>query len=274
MSEEVLEPDGGLHHQPGLAPGLLACLPLFLLYELGVLAGGAGAARNGAESLLTLPLAPLGGWVAPARWGGLALLAILAWHRTRTREELELPRGLLRAPLEGFFLALGLGPILLWMLTFFDASGFTWDLPTGPTPDTPGLGRALRLVGAAPWEELLFRVALYGVLFLWTARTLGFFGVGRSAALLAGDLVALLGSSVGFAAFHLEALQELLGREGEPFDGAVFLWRLLAGLVLAGIFRWRGLGAAAWTHGLFNVALALGAGPGVFLAGPAAILGS
>ena len=44
-------------------------------------------------------------------------------------------------------------------------------------------------------------------------------------------------------------------------------WRLLAGILLAGLFRWRGLGVCAWAHGLFNLGLVLGAGPGVFQGG-------
>ena len=68
-----------------------------------------------------------------------------------------------------------------------------------------------------------------------------------------------------FAAFHLDVVTRLLGVGGEDFDRGLFLWRLLAGLSLAALFRWRGLAVAAWAHGLFNGALLLGAGPGVFL---------
>ena len=43
--------------------------------------------------------------------------------------------------------------------------------------------------------------------------------------------------------------------------GPITRLRILLGL----LFRWRGVGVTAWTHGLFNLALLLGAGPDVFL---------
>ena len=76
---------------------------------------------------------------------------------------------------------------------------------------------------------------------------------------------AALGSAAFFAAFHLAPFVGWLGRGGESFDAAVFSYRFLAGLLLALVFRWRGPGVAAWTHGWFNLALLIGAGPDVFL---------
>ena len=67
-------------------------------------------------------------------------------------------------------------------------------------------------------------------------------------------------TSLAFAAVHLEVLASHLGPGGEPYDPYVFLWRLLAGILLALLFRWRGPGVAAWCHACFNVALLLGAG--------------
>ena len=75
----------------------------------------------------------------------------------------------------------------------------------------------------------------------------------------------MLGSATLFAAAHLAAYTAWLGPGGEPYDASVFTWRLLAGILLGLVFRWRGPGVAAWTHGLFNLALLLGAGPDVFL---------
>ena len=265
VSTEDRTDSSSLHHQPGLAPGFLACLPLFVLYEVGVFAGGSDAPRNSAERLLGLALEPLGQTAMWIRWVILALLGVLAWRRTLQTEELELPRGLLRAPIEGLVFAMVLGPLLLFLLTFFGATNVAWDLPMGRSDQAPGLVRAVSLIGAAPWEELVFRVGAYGLVYLVVARISAFFGLARSMALLLGDLFALIASSLFFAAFHLHAFRQVLGESGEAFDQRVFLWRLLAGLILAGLFRWRGLGATAWTHGLFNLALALGAGPAVFL---------
>ena len=180
------------------------------------------------------------------------------------REEGHLPHALLRLVAEGGAAALVLGPVLVGLLSFFDASGLTWDLPAGPVLAEPRMEHVARLVGAAAWEECFFRLMGFSLVFLVVLRLLEFLGVPRGGGRWVAELVALLGSSVFFAAFHLEPLQRWLGRGGESFDSAVFLWRLLAGLLLAALFRWRGLGVSAWAHGLFNLGLALGAGPGVF----------
>jgi len=257
--------------QPSLAAGFLACAPLFVIYEVGLLMGGPGSGRSSAQIALGLILEPLGPAATWARWIVLLGLTVAARSVLR-RRGIGPARAVARNIGEGVLGALALGPILIALSLFFDAS-LVWDLPARPVPaggplgQGPGLDLACRLVGAAVWEELLFRVGFYGLFFLFAARLSGFFGLGRPIALLVGDLVALLGSSVIFAAFHLATFQRWLGHGGEPFDGAVFLWRLLAGLLLAGIFRWRGLGVCAWSHGLFNLALALGAGPGVFQSG-------
>ena len=69
---------------------------------------------------------------------------------------------------------------------------------------------------------------------------------------------ALLVSAALFSAFHLELVQQHLGARGEPYHAGLFVWRLSAGIVLAGLFRWKGLAVAAWAHALFNLGLALG----------------
>ena len=79
------------------------------------------------------------------------------------------------------------------------------------------------------------------------------------------ELWGLLGSSALFACAHLAAFTAWLGPGGESYNGSVFTWRLLAGILLGLVFRWRGPGVAAWAHGLFNLALLVGAGPDVFL---------
>lgn len=267
MIEEEEQP--GLFGQPPLAPGFLAALPLFLSYELAFLAGPVDLGRNGAEKVLLLALAPVGEGRPLLLARGLLVLgtALMALRWTVLSGRERLARRFGRIVLEGALGALVLGPLLLFLLGFFHLRSVQWGIAEGAHGTAPGLVGALRLLGGAPYEELLFRVLLYGGVFLVARRVAEFLGAASGLALLTGDLAALVLSSVAFAAFHLNAVQALLGRPGDPFLSGVFLWRLLAGLLLAGLFRWRGFGTAAWTHALFNLALALGAGPGVRLAG-------
>lgn len=249
-----------------LAVGFLATVPLFAAYELGLLDS---ASRNTAELLAGRVFELFGPHATLARVLTLLFFAALALVYAlgdRDEDDDSLAHVCARQLGEGMLAALVLGPLLVLALSFFDVS------VEALTPDgahggpAPPLGLSARVVGGAAWEELLFRLGVYGVLFLITVRLAHFFGLGVRNASPAGDLVALLGSSVIFAAFHLDVVTRLFGVGGEDFDQGLFLWRLLAGLSLGALFRWRGLAVAAWAHGLFNGALLLGAGPGVFAA--------
>lgn len=248
----------------GLAAAFLASLPLFAAYEWGI---AGGAPRNSAELLVGRAFDLLGERADLARRLALlaaALAALAVLLARREEERAPLPRALARQLGEGLLAALCLGPLLVGALSVFHVSLAALGTP-GPRPGAPPpLELLARVAGGAAWEELVFRLAAYGIVFLAVVRLAAFFGVAAASAAPAGDLAALLATSVFFAAFHLDLLTRPLGAGGEPFERGVFLWRLLAGLCLAALFRWRGLAVAAWAHGIFNAALLLGAGPGVF----------
>ncbi len=249
-----------------LAHGLLASLPLFLLYEIGLAAGISEVGRNSAELLLGRALSGLGPLEDLVRRLLLLALALLALaHLWRSGEPIV--RDALRQMAEGLFAAIALGPLLVAAMSWFGLTLAELDPALGRPRVELHLAGAARLVGGSVWEELLFRVGVFGVVYLLVARLAGFFGAPRAAAAVLGEVAALLGSSLVFAAIHLEAVAHPLGLGGEPFDAGAFLWRTMAGIALAGLFRWRGLGVAAWAHGLFNFALALGSGPGVLRGG-------
>lgn len=237
---------------PSLAAGYLAALPLFLAYELGLLVGGPGAARASAEQVVFAALRFLG---PELRWVRLALLVVLAlvagWH-LRRGPGLELAP-LARAAGLGLLLGVALGPLLVL------AHGWLAAAPLAVGDPAPrSLPRVLRLIGAAPWEELVFRVGAFACAYFVTRRLLEFFGLAGRPVQAASELVALLLSALVFSAFHLHSVQAWLGLRGERFDAGLFLWRVSAGLVLGGLFRWRGFGVAAWCHAVFNLGLALG----------------
>jgi hypothetical protein len=190
---------------------------------------------------------------------GLALVRCL-------RRELGIGPRVFRIWAEGALVALVHGPLLILLMRL---GGDAFEPPqlggTRPLASAPDLVRAARVCGAAAYEELLFRVGLYGVLFLLVRRLTLFLGSGPRLSTTLAEGVGLGGSALLFAAFHLSFLISWLGRGGEAFDAAVFTYRMLAGILLGLVFRWRGPGVAAWAHGLFNLALLLGAGPDVFL---------
>jgi hypothetical protein len=243
---------------PSLSAGYLAALPLFAAYELGLWALPDVAARASAERLVARALFLFGGRVQLARVALLAAAAALAYARMlrlRRAAAAELAPPLGQSALEGVLAGVLLGPLLLLSQRWLGA-----ELPGLAAQPQRSLAAALRLIGAAPWEELLFRVGAYGGLYLGVRRACAFLGLATPAARGAAELGALLGSAVLFAAFHLDGVQALLGTSGEPYGHALFLWRVSAGILLGALFRWRGFGAAAWAHAVFNLGIALGIG--------------
>lgn len=239
--------------RPSLSQGFLAALPLFAAYEVGGFARGADRARAAAEKALFLGGEFVGERLPLLRTAALLVLAALAWWRVRRAVPDASPRGLARLVLTGILAGVLLGPVLVALQAWLGAT------PLGAASEPRRtLLAVLRLVGAAPWEEALFRVALYGALFLAVRRVAVFLGLVARAAQAVAELASVLGSAVLFAAFHLDGVQRELDLLGEPFHRGLFLWRISAGVLLAALFRWRGFGVSAWAHAVFNLGIALG----------------
>jgi hypothetical protein len=243
-------------HLRSLSLGLVAMVPLLLAYEFA-----AGDQRNTAEVVLFHPGALAGLSPEQMRRGVMALAVAWAGALCFTRR-IALGPGVLRIAVEGLGAAIVLGPALVVAMSWLGAEGVL--APRGLQPSTiPPLTSAALVFGGAAYEELLLRVGGFGLLFMVARRVTLFWGLAPRAARWVGETAGVMGTAVAFASFHLAAFTAWLGPGGEVFDGAVFTWRVLAGILLAILFRWRGPGMAAWAHGLFNLALLIGAGPEV-----------
>jgi hypothetical protein len=245
----------------GMAVGFLAMSPLIAAYEASIAQGT--PIRNSAQVLLSLPLAPLGELADPARRCALALCFLwAAWSSFHA--ELGLVRRVWRVILEGALFAAVIGPLLVLLLKALDVAGVAPALST-PPQSAPRIAAAALVCGGAAYEEIVFRVGIQSLFYLLARRVLERLAAPRAVASVASELGAIAASAAVFAAMHLALFTAPLGPGGEAFDGAIFTWRVLSGILLSGIFRWRGPGVAAWTHALFNLALFLGAGPSCFL---------
>lgn len=244
-----------------LALGLLALTPLLVLHEL---ARGAGLGANLAQYCLTLPLRLLP-QAELVLWVAIALLACgcLVWLY---RSDYALVPRLLTILKEALLAAVSMGPLLLGLAWLLSVPGDLAHLRLGEV-GTPSLSLVALRMGGGAWEELLFRWLLYSLLYLGSRRGLLALRCRADAATLGAEVLALVGSALAFAAAHLSTVVYVLTglQGGEPFDPATFSWRCLAGLSLGILFRWRGMGVAAWTHAFFNLALSIGAGVDVFL---------
>lgn len=228
--------------------GFVAALPLFALYEVGVLlanAGGPGQIRVGADVWLKTLLAALGGtgWAAL----GLVVLAIgmAVWWREGNRRPALVPRYFGLIVVESLVYAVVLALLVGGAV---GALFGVWAVPDLALAQLSEFGLGLQLalsIGAGLYEELVFRVLLVGGLF-WAAQRLTPLDTRRA------YLAAALVGAVVFSAVHH------IGPFGDPFTLPVFTFRFLFGLALNAVFLVRGFALAAWTHALYDVLVVTG----------------
>lgn len=210
------------------AVGLFVVLPLWITYEvlrLLVLPDRI----NGAEFLIYHWLPPIGQSLLTFVFGATVL--VCGWSIL----ERDIPwiRVGLVTILEGLVYALIIGP-LAGVLT-------SYSMPVmAASEHTNNLVAAL---GAGIYEELLFRLLLLSLLAWLFTRTTSAFGLPR----WPGVVLAIVVSSLLFALLHH------VGQSLPDIETKVFLFRTMAGLILAALFVFRGIGVCVYTHALYNV---------------------
>lgn len=216
---------------------LVLTLPMFIGYHLGVIFL---PIRNAAD-VVTRELVALAGHDRAA-YGGLTLAIGLAYvvvlglagrgHALRWQR----------------FVVIGLEGIVYAVAVRTVASYVVGRVFLGPDPAAvqamgPFSGIIMSL-GAGFYEELVFRVALFGgglrlvtILFPTTTAT--------SRALV--PITWALVTSAIFSAWHY------VGALGEPFDAQSFLFRWVCGLVFVAIYALRGFAPVVWTHAVYDL---------------------
>ena len=219
---------------------LTFALPLLLAYEtLARLISGDSGVRNGADVLLRSLFVLLGGrhgltLFAVVLFGTGLFLVVRDWRKSGP-------------PSWRYFLGMTAESAVYAVLFGWVTSVLTTLLLHGPSALMLVQGTSLSLptqlmvsLGAGIYEELLFRVIL--VTALARLATAGFGWKPWSA----GVFATVLGAVV-FSAFHY------IGPLGDTFQLGSFMFRLVAGLLLSGLFLLRGFGITAWTHALYDV---------------------
>ena len=216
---------------------LVLTLPMFIGYHLGVIFL---PIRNAAD-IVTRELVALAGHDRAA-YGGLTLAIGLAYvlvlglagrgHALRWQR----------------FVLIGLEGIAYAVAVRLVASYVVGRVFLGPLPaSTEGGGTFSGIVmslGAGFYEELLFRVALFGgglrlVMLLYPVTT----PVRRVLVPVGWALL----TSGAFSAWHY------VGALGEAFDAQSFLFRWVCGLVFIAIYALRGFAPAVWTHAVYDL---------------------
>lgn len=214
--------------------GFLSALPLFVLYEVMILAvneGRIAQVRVGAEVWLKGLLALIGGTGFAVL--GLVVLAVGVGVFLYEREK--------KIPLRTRYFAWMVGESAVYAVVVAMAVSTLVGVLFMAVPPAEGdLWTQLALsIGAGVYEELVFRVLLVGGLFLLFQHLF--------AQPLAGYLLAAVLGAALFSLVHY------LGPFGDAFTLASFAFRFFFGLALNGLFLWRGFGVAAWTHALYDV---------------------
>lgn len=242
--------------------GFVAMAPLFLMYEWASGSGSGPRMRSVAELVLSAPLAPLGDDRAQtARRFLLAALFALAFAIV-TRQSMKEDRPIVprvgRVLVEGALGALALGPLLALAARY--AEPLVGALEVGHAARLPDMRQAALAMGGAAYEEIVFRIGILALGYVAFRQLLRGFGAGERFAAVGGAIGGGILSATTFAASHVAAATNWLGSGGEDFSASAFAWRTAAGLLLAGLVCWRGVGVAAWAHAFYNLGRMLGIG--------------
>jgi hypothetical protein len=206
-------------------------LPIFVAYHLGVVFL---PVRNAAD-LVTSELRSLAKHSLPMYATltlALGALFVIALWSLGQRKALAAPRFVFIA-IEGALYAVlmrAAGSYVVGSLRLAGASG-------------DGLfGSVVMALGAGFYEEIAFRVGLFGVGSLVLRQIFG-----KGAQGVAVTVVWALASSAAFSGWHY------VGALGDPFDLQSFAFRAVCGLFLTAIFAFRGFAPAVWTHAIYDV---------------------
>lgn len=213
-------------------------LPIFVAYHLGVVFL---PVRNAADPV-TSELKALANQSLPlyasltVAIGGVFVLVLSLLGRGKTFAATRF----LWVGAEGVIYAIAMRMFGAWVVGNLTL-GPSQELAEGP------FGSIVMSLGAGFYEELLFRVLLFGV-GAWVIKIM--LGRGPTGLLvLAGWAIA---SSLAFSAWHH------VGPLSDAFDTEVFVYRAACGLVLTAIYAMRGFAPAVWTHVLYDLWAMLG----------------
>ena len=212
----------------------LFTIPLFLIYEIGILLTSADdilVLRNGADALMRQILEIFG--VSVLYWiGGLFFLGFIITFILQRKywEETQI---------HGDYLLLMMGESVLWSVIIYLFMTNVFLLLMNPTGSML-VQQVTLAVGAGIYEEFLFRVlliagisAILGFIFQWSEKTRNW-----SAMVIAAGI---------FSSFHF------IGEYGDFFSFNIFMIRFLAGIALGTLYFLRGFGITAWSHAIYNL---------------------
>lgn len=214
----------------------LLVLPLFVIYQIGILS--TGGLRNGADFMTDLLFLASGyDWTTYLIINaGMLAVFVVAVLVLRKKGKFQL-RVWPWVVLESTVYAMFLGSAVITLMRNlqldqlpFSAGGLPMDL----------WDAFILSLGAGIYEETVFRVALMGGLFLLGTRALRW-------SKWVSAVAAVIVSSLAFSWVHH------IGPLGEDFVFQAFAFRFLAGALLAIIYHLRGFAVVVYTHAIYDI---------------------
>lgn len=210
---------------------LALTLPIFVVYHLGVaflpVRNAADPVTQELRGLANQSLALYAGMTLAV---GAAFVVVLA---TLGRGKAFQKRRFAMIAVEGALYA-----VLMRFAGAYVVGSLRLQPGTGGSSAFAGLVMSL---GAGFYEEIAFRVGLFGVGALLIKLLLG-----AGPRLIATVVWAVVAALV-FSGWHY------VGALGDPFNLQSFVFRAVCGLVLTAIYAFRGFAPAVWTHALYDV---------------------
>jgi hypothetical protein len=203
-----------------LGPALLFVVPLFVIYELGILSHPFSA--NGVDLISRWIYDAVGHSENNFVLFHLAIAIVFAYTVYRLRERISFARAGLVLVEAAVYAAVMVAVVMVVLRIGFS---------TGDA--------VVASAGAGVHEELFFRLGIMGG-GAWLLRACGV----RHAAAVG---IALVGSAVIFSAAHH------VGPGGQPWELAPFLFRTVSGLWLGAIAYYRSFAHAVYTHFAYDV---------------------
>ncbi len=212
---------------------LALTLPIFVVYHLGVIFL---PVRNAADpvtsELRALAKHSLPGYAALTLAIGVIFVAVL-WTAGR-KQALEPKR----------FVLVGLEGALYAFLMRLAGSYVVGSLRLAAGESDGGVfGSVVMALGAGFYEEVVFRVTIFGVGSAILRRLFDLKGFSAFLVLAVWGLI----ESAAFSAWHYT------GTLGDDFQLGSFVFRAVCGAVLTTIFALRGFAPAVWTHALYDI---------------------
>lgn len=239
--------------KPGAWVDLGLTLPVFLVYHLGVVFL---QVKNASDVVTGLLLSVTEGnramYVLVTLAVGVVFAGVFAWLGRGHALE---PYKFAQVAAEGVVYATGMRFAGAWVVAHALPGASLAPLASGAKPQLGGFVGFIMSLGAGFYEELAFRVLLFGLgakLLVWVFAKQRLALVSGSAwGLSLKAFVAAL--AWAFAAAAIFSGVHYVGPMRDDFDLRSFVFRWVLGLALTLVYATRGFAAAVWTHALYDV---------------------